>query len=104
MEAIISLSGSTGNYYATNERGQLFHWAVDSSVKFKTAAREKHDQRIVCSCKGSLFKVRSMVAPALSRVTRLTTECESYTPIEFKLQLRDREGIFGNDDFILPLK
>ena len=32
---IISLSGTVGNYYITNEIGEIYRWDVDSSVKFK---------------------------------------------------------------------
>ena len=32
---VTSISGSIGNYYLTNEVGELYHWNVDNSVKFK---------------------------------------------------------------------
>ena len=30
-----SIAGTINNYYLTTARGELYHWDVDTSVKFK---------------------------------------------------------------------
>jgi hypothetical protein len=45
---IISISGSTGIYYASNEKGNCYKWDVDNMVKFKIdKENEQFAQRYV---------------------------------------------------------
>lgn len=75
---------------------------MDSSVKFKLEREnEKIAQRFVSSTRSSIFKVRSLAVPELTKVKLLTEEPRSYEDIEFSMQLFDHLGPFGNTGFVV---
>lgn len=81
---VTSIAGTIGKFYLTTATGQLYHWDVDSSVKFKIEKEdEKIPQRIVECSRGSLWKIRSLVVPELTRVKKVTENPCSYEDIEF---------------------
>jgi hypothetical protein len=99
---VASLAGSIGHYYLTNETGELYHWDVDSSVKFKPEREnERVPQRYVAATRSAICKVRSMVVPELTKVRLLTEDLRSYEDIEFEVQLFDRLGPFANPNFVV---
>lgn len=75
---VVSISGTVGTYFVTNEIGNLYKWNVDNMVKFKADKEDNIQQRYVDSSRGSVFRVRSMINPEFCKIKRISTDLRTY--------------------------
>ena len=56
---------------------------------------------MAAASRGTLFKVRGLISPELTRVKQLTSDPRSYEDIEFEMQFFDKHGCYGNPSFVV---
>ncbi len=70
---------------------------MDSNVKFRLYKDNSEiSQRYVTCERSQLFRVKHEIEPEYCTLKQITTDPESYEPITYQLELKDKFGLYGN--------